>query len=58
MAQKIVIAVVIVVCLGLAVYAIDRPDAPFGAPIKWALVVLAVLLAIIGILWDFGIISS
>lgn len=58
MASKIIIAVVILICLGLAIYAIDRPDAPFGPPIKWALVVLAVMLAILGICWDFGIISG
>lgn len=58
MANKIIVAVVILICAGLAIYAIDRPDAPFGPPIKWALVVLAIMLAILGILWDFGVVSG
>jgi hypothetical protein len=57
MAHQIVIAVVIIICAGLAIYAVDRPDAPFGPPFKWALVVLVVILAILGILWDFGIVA-
>lgn len=58
MAHQIIIAIVILICLGIAIYAIERPDSPFGPPIKWGLVVLACALAILGILWDFGVISG
>lgn len=55
MAHQIVIAIVILICLGIALYAVDR--GPFGQPIKWGIEALCCALAILGILWDFGIVA-
>lgn len=56
MAHQIVIAIVILICLGIAIWAIDR--GPVGQPAKWGIEALACALAILGILWDFGIVTA
>lgn len=55
MARQIILAFVIVVCLAFALWITEK--GPFGALVKWALEAFEVAIAILGILWIFGIVS-